>query len=270
MKKVSHSSQQLRVDNIRGSFLGHDIVREYEGIPNTPQNFERLFLIHKEFSWEENLARLVEATNNIVPSGSRYSPTLQERNNIIDSVEIAHTLSSSSEYLSLGETLGQLVEENRSTILDIGNIENINVRGNRIEQTITNAANFHGVEDLSYTLSVGSRVLIDIKTKVLTLASSPKGYNIDKVLRSLGTGNTVFCFFFIGLDVDAQNLSTRLISILDRSILNATRIQFHWAGRNSRGVTQLTGDFSSIFSSRYSEVVDVEQAQSFLQGLIDL
>lgn len=270
LKKVSHSSQQLRVDNIRGSFLGHDILREYEGIPNTPQNFENLFLIHKEFSWEENLARLVEATNNIVPSGSRYSPTLQERNNIIASAEIAHTLSSSSEYLSLGETLAQLVEENQSTILDIGNIENINIRGNRIEQTITNAANFHGVEDLSYTLSVGSRVLVDIKTKILTLASSPKGYNIDKVLRSLGAGNTVFCFFFIGLDIDAQNLSTRLISILDRSILNATRIQFHWAGRNSRGVTQLTGDFSAIFSSSYSEMVDIEQAQSFLQRLIDL
>ncbi|OLP15623.1 hypothetical protein BST81_25455 [Leptolyngbya sp. 'hensonii'] len=211
------------MDNIRGSFLGHDILREYEGIPNTPQNFENLFLIHKEFGWEENLARLVEATNNIVPSGSRYSPILQERNNIIASAEIAHTLSSSSEYLSLGETLAQVVEENRSTILDIGNIENINIRGNRIEQTITNAANFHGVEDLSYTLSIGSRVLIDIKTKILTLASSPKGYNIDKVLRSLGAGNTVFCFFFIGLDIDAQNLSTRLISILDRSILNATK-----------------------------------------------
>ena len=59
LKKISHSSHQLRVDNIRGSFLGHDIKREYEGIPNTPENFDRLFSIHQEFTWEENLERLV-------------------------------------------------------------------------------------------------------------------------------------------------------------------------------------------------------------------
>jgi len=34
LKKISHSSHQLRVDNVRGSFLGHDIMREYEGIEN--------------------------------------------------------------------------------------------------------------------------------------------------------------------------------------------------------------------------------------------
>ncbi len=30
LKKISHSSHQLTVDNIRGSFLGHDIARTYE------------------------------------------------------------------------------------------------------------------------------------------------------------------------------------------------------------------------------------------------
>jgi len=270
LRKISHSSQQLRLDNVRGSFLGHDILREYEGITNIPLNFEKLFLIHKEFTWDENLLRLVKATNSIVPSGSRYMPTLQEQSNILASAEIAHALSSNSEYINLGITLSQLVAENQAAILEAGEIDNINVRGNRIEQIITSAGNFHGVEDLSFTLSLGSRILVDIKTKILTLASSPKGYNIDKVLRSLGTGNTVFCFFFIGLNLEAQALSSRLISILDTSILNATRIQFHWAGRNSKGVTQLTGDLSPIFLSSYSETVDIDQAKSFLQRLIEL
>lgn len=31
LKKVSHSSQELRQNNIRGSFNGSDIVREFEG-----------------------------------------------------------------------------------------------------------------------------------------------------------------------------------------------------------------------------------------------
>lgn len=270
LRKISHSSQQLRQDNIRGSFLGHDILREYEGIANIPQNFERLFLIHKEFTWDENLIRLVEATNNIVPSGSRYVPTSEEQRNILMSAELAHALLSDSEYQSLGITLNQLVVTNKTAILKAGEIDNVNVRGNMIEQIITNAANFHDLEDLGFTLSLGSRILIDIKTKILTLASSPKGYNIDKVLKSLGTGNTVFCFFFIGLNLETQTLSTRLISILDTSILNATRIQFHWAGRNSKGVTQLTGNISPIFSSGYRETVDDAQAKSFLQMLIEL
>lgn len=270
LKKISHSSHQLRVNKMRGSFQGADILREYEGIANIPQNFEKLFLIHKEFTWEENLIRLVEATNNIVPSGSRYSPNSQEQSNILISAEVAHALSSNSEYQSISTTLSQLVAENQAAILEAGKIDNINVRGNRIEQIITSASNFHGVEDLSFTLSLGSRVLVDIKTKILTLASSPKGYNIDKVLKSLGEGNTVFCFFFIGLNLETQTLSTRFISILDTSILNATKIQFHWAGRNSKGVTQLTGDLSPIFSSSYSETIDVAQAKSFLQRLIEL
>jgi len=46
LRKVSHSSHELRVDNIKGSFNGSDILREFEGIPNTPENIERLFNIH--------------------------------------------------------------------------------------------------------------------------------------------------------------------------------------------------------------------------------
>lgn len=270
LRKVSHSSQQLRIDNIRGSFLGHDILQEYEGIENTPENFEKLFLIHKEFTWEDNLLRLVEATNNIAPTGRRYTPTDQEVHNILESVDIAHALLLNSDYLSLGKSLGQIVELNKVAILEAGKIDDHKSRGDRIEEIVTNSTALHGAEDFSYTLDIGSRVLVDIKTKILTLNSSPKGYNIDKLLKNLGVGKTIFCFFFIGLNLEDEILSTRLISILDDSILDATRIQFHWAGRNSRGVTQLTGDFSSIFSLDYVETINIERAKEFLGNLIQL
>ena len=65
LRKISHSSQQLRVDNIRGSFNGSDILREFEGIDNLPANIERLFSIHAGLGFEGNLVRLVEETNNI-------------------------------------------------------------------------------------------------------------------------------------------------------------------------------------------------------------
>lgn len=66
LKKISHTSQELRENNIRGSFNGSDIVREFQGMRNEPTNFERLFAIHEGIEFEDNLRRLVEATTNIV------------------------------------------------------------------------------------------------------------------------------------------------------------------------------------------------------------
>lgn len=77
-------------------------------------------------------------------------------------------------------------------------------------------------------------------------------------------------FFFVGIDIEAGNIKTCLVSIFDRTILKATRVQFHWAGRNSRGVTQLTGDFVSIFNPDFSEDIDVSLVKDFLMKLIDL
>ena len=38
LKKISHTSQELRENNIRGSFNGSDIVREFEGISTSAEN----------------------------------------------------------------------------------------------------------------------------------------------------------------------------------------------------------------------------------------
>ena len=73
LKKISHSSQELRENNIRGSFNGSDIVREFEGIGNATENISRLFDIHADVGFEGNLPRLVEATNNISPSGAKFA-----------------------------------------------------------------------------------------------------------------------------------------------------------------------------------------------------
>ena len=270
LKKISHSSQQLRINNIRGTFLGHDILREYEGIENKPEHFDELFEIHSLFSWEENIARLVENTTAIIPTGQRFEPTGQQRTNILKTSEFAYMLSKNAEYLQFGKDLAQIVNDNIEAILEAGMIENINLRGNRIEQLITSSGNFHSLEDISRTLTIGHEVKVDIKTKILALTSSPKGYNIDKVLEALASGNTVFSFFFVGINLDSEYAVTCLVSILDEMILSATRIQFHWAGRNSRGVTQLTGDISRIFEPDFSETVNIKKARDFLQSLIDL
>jgi hypothetical protein len=269
LSKISHSSHQLRIDNVRGTFLGHDIIQSYEGIDNKPKNFAELFEIHAQFSWDENLRRLVEKTTAIVPTGKRFEPSDHERRNILNAAKLASELSRNPEYLAVGNELTQLVNDNLEEILEAAAIENAKERGDLLENIITSAGSFHALDDVTRTLTLGTDLKIDIKTKILTLVSSPKGYNVDKVLRELSSGNSVVSFFFVGINVQSRLVVTCLVSILDSSILNATRIQFHWAGRKSRGVTQLAGNLP-IFKSNFSETIDIDKAQDFLQQLIDI
>ncbi len=268
LKKVSHSSHQLRIDNVKGSILGHDIMRTFDELPNEPKNFEALFVRHREFTWEENLARLVEATNAIAGTGVRFQPNDIQVERILAAVDVARSIQQDKEYIALQIRLAESVQASRAAILGAAQIDNVNIRGNRIEQIVTSAGNLHRAEDIAERLSSGVEVNIDVKTKLLNLASSPKAYNIDKVLRLLANGNSAFAFLFIGIDLHQNTVSSRLVSILDRVILDATRIQFHWAGRNSRGVTQLAGDLSSLYLPGFREVIDLISAREFLSRLI--
>lgn len=270
LKKISHSSHQLTTDNIRGSFLGHDIAREHSQLVNEPNNFDALFAIHAPRTWDENVERLVVETNAIAASGTRFTPSEEQYGKIIAAPTIARALSTNPEYAELHSELTRVVDDNRDSIFRAARIDNVNLRGNAIEQIVTHGGNFHSVEDASRTLHVGTEVKIDIKTKMLNLASSPKAYNIDKTLKVLSDGNTVISFFFIGVDPEEELIKTRLVSIFDRTILEATRVQFHWAGRNSRGVTQLAGDLHPLFDANFVELIDVRRSQVFLRRLIDL
>jgi len=268
LKMVSHSSQQLRIDNVRGSFLGHDIVREYDGLPNLPQNFEALFAIHQKFQWEENLSRLVEATSGITGTGRRFQPTENDRRRILRAPSLAVSLLSHPGYLRAKKELAAIVTEQSQAILQHATVDNVNVRGNQIERQITGGINEHGLADMVRDLGEGIGLELEIKTKLLDRASSPKGYNIDKALQTLARGNTAIAFYFVGVDLRRGEVTSSVVSIFDKAILNATRIQFHWAGRNSRGVTQLTGNIGLLFSSDYQEEVDIATAKRFLEQLL--
>ncbi len=270
LKKISHSSQTLTVDNVRGSFLGHDIARTYAKLDNLPANFDALFTLHSQLTWEENLERLVEQTNAIVATGVRFEPSQEQTQHILNAPKIARLLSQHPDYLQLDADLSRLVQANRDAILTAGRINNGNLSGNAIEQIITQARNFHSIEDASRTLTIGTEVKIDIKTKILSLSSNPKGYSIDGTLKALSDGNTVVSFFFVGVNIVEQSIVTCLVSFFDKTILNLTRFQHHWSGRNSRGHTQLSGDLKSLFGPDFAEDVDVSAARTFLQGLIDL
>lgn len=75
--------------NIKGSFNGSDIIRNYNGTQNAPENFNYLFAVHQGLDWEDNLSRLVEISSNIKPVHQKFCPNTEENANIISSVERA-------------------------------------------------------------------------------------------------------------------------------------------------------------------------------------
>lgn len=117
LAKVSHSSQELREDNIRGSINGSDIVKVFNGIENKPENFAELFAIHSGIGFSNNLARLVEATNSISPNGSRYSIQEIDRDIILQAPQRAKDFVVSTEYSALKSELDRITLKYKNEII---------------------------------------------------------------------------------------------------------------------------------------------------------
>lgn len=270
LHKISHSSHKLTETNIRGSFLGNDIAREYEGIANEPEQFDRLFTIHRAVPPEDNLRRLVDATSNITASKRRASIGAAERQAIHRSIRESFDPSIKPEMRRIQTKLDKRVDQRREEILGIARQDssNVNLRGNRIEQIITKDVNQHGFDDIQFKLRDGRRVLIDIKTSLAGKSSNPKHYNVDKMLEALSDGRTLSYTYFVHINAVTEQINTFLIHSLDETILDHTRIQFHWAGRDSRGVTQLDAGISTLLSGKWEERPNVERALRYIDSLI--
>ncbi len=286
LKKISHSSQALRTDNIKGSFNGSDIIRNFEGIENAPENFEFLFSSHENYSFGENLERLVEATNQIAPTGKRFVPDENQKKTIFASVERAISFLHSENYQILNEDLNHRVLAVASEIAIAAFVDNVNLRGRIIEYLITGEGNlkenlmeclrtnqplpqFYTADDLGDYKRDFTNYLTktDIKTKVLFLSSNPKGYNIDKLLAFLAEEKSVYLIFIVAID-ENKNIQTRLCSLFNEKLLSGTTIIKHWAGRNSRGVTQYDGRTLEAIIKNFDANIDRNVALQFLSDCL--
>ena len=290
LKKISHSSQALRENNICGSFNGSDIMRKFEGIENKPENIERLFKIHEGIGFEGNLVRLVEATNNISPSGTKFSPGTAQITNILDAPNRAIGFVHSDDLYILKKELDKKVNHYKNEILMAGLIENVNVRGRIIEYLIAGEdvnmrqeimdvflKKSSGIPKFRTKNSLGdySRKFegyfteTDIKTKIMLLDSNPKAYNLDKVLEFLATGKSVFMFYFIGIE-PAKIVNTALISMFQEDLLDSTLLLKHWSGRNSRGVSQFEGKTIAELIRSPKSKINKEKAVTFIRKILVL
>lgn len=288
LTKISHSSRELRVDNIKGSFNGSDIMEKVGELDNIPENFEKLFAFHLGFSFEENLERLVESTNNITGRVQKFEANTSELKTLNDSVDRAKTFVSSDNYLDLKEDLANRVKKVQGEIAIAALIDNVNIRGRVIEYLITDNGsslkdkiidalrnkkpimNFKTEDKLGdYSKEYPSfSTETDIKTKVMFLEGNPKAYNVDKLLRFLASKNSVYMIYLLGIDKDGKIIA-RLCSVFDKRLIEATNIMHHWAGRNSRGVAQFMGSsLTNILLSTDKTTIDDDLAEEFLQKLI--
>lgn len=289
LKKISHSSKELRRDNIKGSFNGSDIIKQYNDIPNDADHVEELFTIHQGFTWEENVERLVEATSGIKPNKQKFNPDERQLQYISSSVERAKQFVNSDDYRSLKEDLDKRVERNLQSILDASHIGNVNIRGRLIEYLITTENNAimedqqnieselsdfdtkNGLGD--YTLmSPKNKIYTDIKSKLMYLNSNPKAYNVDKFLECMSEENSVFLFYFIGINEEGHYKS-ELCSVYDKKLIEATVLQHHWAGRATRGVAQFKGDtLSKILNDEstdgFRHEISSDNCKTFLDNLL--
>lgn len=287
LRKISHSSQELRIDNIRGSFNGSDILRDFEGTENEPSNFEYLFSSHENNTFQENLERLVEATNNIRPTGTRFTPTADQESCIVRSIDRARAFLQSDDYSVLFEDLQSRVSAVSSEIAIAAFIENVNLRGRIIEYLVTAAGDLHDVlidalhekkplpeiytaDNLGdYSRSFAEfDTATDIKTKIMFLSSNPKGYNIDKLLSFLACEKSVYLIYIIAIN-ENKHISTCLCSMYNKQILNGTRIIKQWAGRSSRGVTQYDGRALENAVSHFDCTIDSESAEAFIKKCLN-
>ena len=288
LTKISHSSRELRVDNIKGSFNGSDIMEKVGELDNIPENFEKLFAFHLGFSFEENLERLVESTNNITGRVQKFEANMSELKTLNDSIGRAKSFVGSDDYLDLKEDLANRVKKVQGEIAIAALIDNVNIRGRVIEYLITDNGsslkdkiidalrnkkpimNFKTEDKLGdYSKEYPSfSTETDIKTKVMFLEGNPKAYNIDKLLRFLASNNSVYMIYLLGIDKDGKIIA-RLCSVFDRRLIEATSIMHHWAGRNSRGVAQFMGSsLTDILLSADRTTIDDDSAKRFLNKLI--
>lgn len=289
LKKISHSSQELSLTNIKGSFNGSDILRVFNSIENIPENFDRLYLIHDAIGFQDNLPRLVDATNSIIGTGHEFSISNENQIKIDESPIRASKFVQSDEYHILKQELDEKVKINSHAILIASLIQNVNIRGRAIEYLIAGEDeelkenliqalinNQAGLPRFATENSLGDYTRIfesyytetDVKTKVMVLDSNPKAYNIDKMLEFLSKDKSVFLFYFIGIN-PGEKFKTVLVSMFEDRLVKGTLLLKHWAGRNSRGVTQLEGRTIKDIINNPSNIINTQNAKNFIQQMIE-
>lgn len=275
--KISHSSKRLSVDNIVGSFNGGNIIMELNQMSNEPANFKDLYELHRTVDFDDNLERLVENTHNIKGYTNSFIPSVSDKKIIMSAACRTINFINSTSYLELIKELDGKVALYTNEIIHASKIDNVNLRGRQIENIISSDrevdnSNLLTLNELGdYNKEYPNfNINVDIKSKLLDKGSSPKGYNIDKLLKFLSDEKSVYLIYIIG--IDNNDIYTKLMSIFHDDILSATNIVHHWSGINSRGTTQYNGDVikNVVMDLELENNINLHKSNVFISNLLEL
>lgn len=288
LKRISQSSHNLKIDNIKGSFNSSDIMDIYEGVKNIPANFEQLFLMHSKIPFSKNLERLVESTNGIKGRKKKFLVTDSNRLIIEKSVDRAVEFINSMQFELLKADLDNRVRKVQNQVIKAMHIDNTNFRGRTVEFLITENDSelkqkvINALDNNSKLPVIMTKDCLgdyektfdefitqtDIKSKNLSLSSNPKGYNIDKLLEFLANDKSVYLIYFLGVDENNEIVS-KLCSMFDENLIGKdTKVSCLWAGRDSRGEVQFYGKQIEKVLSETNNNINTQTARDFIKRLI--
>lgn len=270
ISKISHSSKVLELLKIRGSVNLSNIIKNFSGYVNEPANFAVLFRLHMEIPQKDNIERVIENTKLIKSKREKFNISEDHQKIILGNAQFIKDIDLDPNFITLKNKMIKKVLGLKTEILKTAKINNVNIRGNSIEQLITKGENSHELGDIFEIINDNHSIIIDVKSKLLNQSSAPKAYNIDKLLEAISKEKTYFGYLFIGIDDKNSDVKVRLISFIDKFLIDNTKIQHHWSGQNSRGTAQLNDNIKNVFDNNYQEEIDLEQSKTFLKTLIYL
>ena len=290
ISKLSHTSVGVSMEHLKGSINSPNIMKAYNSIPNEPDNFETLFKLHSQVPFEKNLERIIEATDGIKGIMEKFVPTKEQRKTILEAPQRTCDFMASKAYTELKDELDKRTMAVASDIYLIETFydHDVKLRGSLIEFFITSTDEKRKEEirkkikdrsvikdivsknDLGdYSAKIdGFSVETDIKSKLVTRSSTPKLYNIEKLLKFLSEPSSVYLLYIILVD-GTEKPRTELVSAFQKQILEKTRIDPRFAGKNTRGTTQSSGKALEYFLTEPDFCIDIGEAKAFLERMID-
>jgi len=85
----------------------------------------------------------------------------------------------------------------------------------------------------------------------------------------MSDGHSIFLIYIVGVDGKGV-FRTLLSSVYHNNLIDGTILQFHWAGRSSRGAAQFSGTVldSMLKDMTFQNVIDRKKSIDFITGLL--
>lgn len=269
IKKVTHSSPNLEINNICGSIVGSDIIKNKFQFDNCLDNIDILFKEHLENDLNQNLKRIINNTKSAKSKKQKFIPSEHEKKLIFDSINSSYIFIKNY-YEIFTNYISELIKNNEKQIIELRKIENNKVRGTELENLFKNISdvknlNKHDLGNFEIDYN-GFTIKINVISKLIDKKGSPKDYNIDKILKFLSQGNTIYLNLIVG--IGDNFVKSRLISIFDEKLINNINITDKWSGFNRKGCTQYSNETMNMVLDNNENIIDFESSKEMLDKFI--